>query len=60
MIKLISAASLACRGYADHARGETLYNDVDTEAPVWDAMGLEGLQYLTLVVSTQALDAIRR
>lgn len=54
IFKLMCAASLAFRGQADHAMAQVLYDDVDAETPVWDAMGIRGLQYLTLVVSTKS------
>lgn len=50
IFKLMCAASLAFRGQADHAMAQVLYDDVDAETPVWDAMGIRGLQYLTLVI----------
>lgn len=51
IIKLICAASLALKSHAERHAAQILYDEVDTEGPIWDAMGLKGLQYLALAVS---------
>ena len=55
MLKLICAVALASAGCGEYAKAQRLYDDIEdaAEAPIWDAMGLKGLQYLTLVVSMQ-------
>lgn len=53
ILKLICAVALTSAGNGEHAKAQMLYDDVrdSADAPIWDAMGITGLQYLTLVVS---------
>ena len=55
IVKLICAIALASAGCGKYAKAQNLYDDIEdaAEAPIWDAMGIKGLQYLTLVVSIQ-------